>query len=117
MTWIMTKYLITAGLVVLISEIAKRSDKIGALIAALPFVTILTLFWLYFENQPSEKIATHAYYTFWYVIPTLPMFLIFPWLIEKLGFWGAIGSSLFLMILCFAVFSYLVRTIGIDLLN
>ena len=55
MTWIMTKYLITAGLVVLISEIAKRSDKIGALIAALPFVTILTLFWLYFKKQGPKN--------------------------------------------------------------
>ncbi len=57
MTWIATKYLITAGLVVLISEVAKRSDKLGALIAALPLVTVLTLLWLYFEKQPTEKIA------------------------------------------------------------
>lgn len=63
MAWIVTKYLITAGLVVLISEVAKRSDKLGALIAALPLVTVLTLFWLYFENQSPEKIANHAYYT------------------------------------------------------
>ncbi len=117
MTWIITKYFITAGLVVLISEVAKRSDKIGASIAALPLVTVLTLFWLYFENQPSEKIANHAYYTFWYVIPTLPMFLVFPWLLEKFGFWGAVGTSLILTILCFALLSYLVRAIGIDLLN
>jgi dipeptide/tripeptide permease len=54
MAWIVTKCLITAGLVVLISEIAKRSDKLGALIAALPLVTVLTLFWLYFENQPAS---------------------------------------------------------------
>jgi len=47
MTWIVTKYFITAGLVVLISEVAKRSDKLGALIAALPLVTVLTLLWLY----------------------------------------------------------------------
>ena len=106
MAWIITKYLITAGLVVLISEVAKRSDKIGALIAALPLVTVLTLFWLYFENQSSEKIANHAYYTFWYVIPTLPMFLAFPWLLAKFGFWGAMGLSVLLTIICFGLFAY-----------
>ncbi len=117
MAWIITKYFITAGLVVLISEVAKRSDKIGALIAALPLVTVLTLFWLYFENQPSEKIANHAYYTFWYVIPTLPMFFAFPWLLARFGFWGAMGASILLTVLCFVLFAYSVRSLNIDLLG
>ena len=115
MAWIITKYLITAGLVVLISEVAKRSDKLGALIAALPLVTVLTLFWLYFEKQPAENIANHAHYTFWYVIPTLPMFLVFPWLLSKVGFWGAMGLSVFLTFVCFVGFAYFVRLIGVDL--
>ena len=82
MNWIIFKYLLTAGMIVLISEIAKRSDRLGGLIAALPLVTVLTLSWLYIENQSNEKIANHAYYTFWYVLPTLPMFLIFPYLLK-----------------------------------
>jgi uncharacterized membrane protein (GlpM family) len=77
MAWIITKYLLTAGMVVFISEAAKRSDRLGGFIAALPLMTLLTLVWLYIENQPEEKIANHAYYTFWYVIPTLPMFYCF----------------------------------------
>ena len=64
MPWIVFKYVITAGLVVLISEAAKRSDKLGGLIAALPLVTVLTLIWLFMENQSTEKIANHAWYTF-----------------------------------------------------
>ncbi len=87
MTWIISKYLITAAMVVLISEVAKRNDKLGGLIAALPLVTVLTLVWLYVENQPTEKIANHAWYTFWYVLPTLPMFLLFPFLLPRIGLW------------------------------
>ena len=117
MAWIITKYLVTAGLVVLISELAKRSDKIGALVAALPLVTVLTLFWLYFENQSSEKIANHAYYTFWYVIPTLPMFLAFPWLLAKFGFWIAMGISVLSTVVCFLIFAYGVKAIGVDLIG
>lgn len=64
MPWIILKYAITAGMIVLISEVAKRSDKLGGLISALPLVTILTLIWLYSENQSTDKIANHAWYTF-----------------------------------------------------
>lgn len=101
MNFIIIKYLITSFLVVFISEIAKRSDKIGGLIASLPIVTILTMIWLYVENQPTEKIANHAYYTFWYVIPTLPMFLIFPWLISKFSFVVSLGFSILITVICF----------------
>ena len=76
MIWLFTKYLLTAGIVVLVSEIAKRSDKLGGLIAALPLITLLALVWLHVENQSQEKIANHARYTFWYVLPSLPMFLL-----------------------------------------
>ncbi|HET8806748.1 MAG TPA: DUF3147 family protein [Methylophaga sp.] len=116
MAWLLSKYLITAGLVVLISEIAKRSDKLGALIAALPLVTILTLMWLYFENQPAEKIANHAWYTFWYVLPTLPMFLLFPWLMHRYGFWAAMGVSVPVTVIAFALLAVVVKRFGILLI-
>jgi uncharacterized membrane protein (GlpM family) len=116
MVWILTKYLITAGLVVLISEVAKRSDRLGGLIAALPLVSLLTLFWMFFENQDQEKIANHAYFTFWYVMPTLPMFFIFPWFLNKLGFWGAMGASVLLTVICFALLTLLLNKFGINLL-
>ena len=85
MVWIITKYLLTAGIVILVSELAKRSDKLGGLVAALPLVTVLTLVWLYLENQSMEKISNHAWYTFWYVLPTLPMFIAFPLLLPPMS--------------------------------
>lgn len=116
MAWIITKYFITAGVVVLISELAKRSDKLGGLIAALPLITILTLIWLHIENQTEAKVANHAWYTFWYVIPTLPMFLIFPLLLPRIGFWPTLLASAAITILCFALFAFILRRFGIDLL-
>lgn len=116
MSWIITKYLMTAGVVVLVSEMAKRSDKLGGLIAALPLVTVLALIWLYVEGQSTEKIANHAWYTFWYVIPTLPMFLLFPWLLPRLGFWPTLASCVIITICAFAAFAFLVRRFGIELL-
>lgn len=116
MAWIITKYLLTAGMVVFISEVAKRSDRLGGFIAALPLMTLLTLVWLYVENQPEEKIANHAYYTFWYVIPTLPMFLLFPLLLPKLGFWLTMGACEVATIICFGLFALMMKGFGINLL-
>lgn len=115
MIWIITKYLLTAAVVVSVSELAKRSDRLGGLLAALPLVTILTLIWLYLENQSEQKIANHARYTFWYVVPTLPMFLAFPWLLPRLGFWLTLLASAIISIVSFALFALIVRCFGIEL--
>lgn len=116
MQYLIMKYLITAGLVVVVSEFAKRSDKLGGLIAALPLVTVLTMIWLYVEQQPTSKIANHAYYTFWYVLPTLPMFLLFPYLLPRLGFVFSLLASMALTIVVFFLFALLVKQFGIELL-
>jgi uncharacterized membrane protein (GlpM family) len=116
MTWIITKYFLTAAVVVLVSELAKRSDKLGGLVAALPLVTVLTLVWLYIEKQPPEKIANHARYTFWYVVPTLPMFLVFPALLPRLGFWLTLLAGVIVTVVCFGLFALALRRFGIELL-
>lgn len=116
MAWIISKYLITAALVVAISEIAKRSDRLGAVLAALPLVTFLALIWLHVENQPAEKIANHAWYTFWYVLPTLPMFLLFPWLLARIGFWPTLAACAAVSVACFALLYKLAAPFGIELL-
>ena len=116
MAWLITKYLITAAVVVLVSEAAKRSDRLGGLLGALPMVTILALIWLYVEHQSQQKIANHAWYTFWYVVPTLPMFLIFPALLPRLGFWFTLVACAAITVACFALFALAVRRFGIELL-
>ncbi len=116
MFWILTKYFLTAGIVVLVSELAKRSDKLGGFVAALPLVTILALIWLYVENQSQEKIANHAWYTFWYVVPTLPMFLIFPSLLPRIGFWPTLLVCLVITVVCFGLLAITVRRFGIELI-
>jgi len=116
MKWLITKYLITAAVVVLVSQAAKRSDRFGGFIAALPMITLLTLVWLHIENQPEARLANHAWYTFWYVVPTLPMFLVFPWLLPRLGFWWTLGSCALITMACFGAFALLVKRFGITLL-
>jgi len=116
MGWLLTKYLVTAAIVIAVSELAKRSDRLGGFVAALPLVTFLALIWLYVDKQPQAKIASHAWYTFWYVLPTLPMFLAFPVLLPRLGFWLTILASVGITVVCFGLFALLVRQFGVQLL-
>lgn len=115
MAWLITKYAITAALVVLISEVAKRSDRLGGLLAALPLITVLTLIWLHVEQQPPARIASHAWYTFWYVLPTLPMFLLFPSLLPRLGFWLTLLACALVTLLLFILLALVLRPLGIQL--
>jgi len=114
--WLIAKYLISAAMVVLISELAKRTDKFGALLAALPLVTMLALIWLHVENQPAEKIADQAWYTFWYVIPTLPMLLVFPFMLPRLGFWLTMLAGIAMTSICLIAWAYALRRFGIELI-
>ena len=101
------KYLITAALVVLTSEIANRNEKIGALIGALPVMTIIVILWMFIDNKPDEgtaKIANYIYYTFWYVIPTLPMFLVMDKMLKQ-------GQGF-----CLSLVVYIIGTIGLFLM-
>jgi hypothetical protein len=116
MTYLISKYLITAAIVVLVSELAKISDKLGAFIAALPLITVLSLIWLFIEKQPMSKISNQSYYTFWYVIPTLPMFLLFPYLLPKLGFWVSLFTCIVFILVIFYFYTILLKQFGLNLL-
>lgn len=113
------KYLITAAVVVAVSEVARRSDRMGALIAALPMVTVLAMTWMFFEvkgAQQTEKIANHSWYTFWYVIPTLPMFLLVPWMLKKGVHYGwSLGAGCVLTAVLFIVTALVMKRFGVEL--
>ena len=116
MSWVVTKYLLTAAVVVAVSEFAKRSDRLGGFVAALPLVTVLTLIWLHVEHETEEKVSRHAWYTFWYVVPTLPMFLAFPSLLPRLGFWPTLTACVLLTVVCVGLFAIIARRFGVELL-
>jgi hypothetical protein len=117
MPLLILKYVVTAFIIVLVSEVAKRSDRAGALISSLPLVTILVMIWLHLEKQGQTKIANHAYYTFWYVLPTMPMFLLMPWMLNRgHNFWWSLAAGSLLTIACFWIAAVVLKRFGIGLL-
>ena len=86
MLYIFCKVILTAVLIVLITEFGKINDRLGGLIAAMPITTFFILFWFYFDKVPINKISNHMTYTLIYLLPTIPMFILFPILLKKFGF-------------------------------
>ncbi len=116
MLFYLFKLLLTSAMIVLISEVAKRSDKLGGMIAALPLTTLFVIFWMYFEKQSDDKIASHMALTFYFVLPTLPMFVLFPYIIKKFGFLAATGGYILVTILLIAFFNAIYNRFGFHIL-
>ncbi len=91
--WIV-KALLSGVIIAAVSEIAKRSPAFGALVASLPLVSVLAIIWLWRDTGDTARIADHAEATFWYVLPSLPMFLALPFLLRAgVGFWWALLAA------------------------
>ena len=115
MLFVFFKILITAIIIVTVTEIAKANDRIGGLVAAMPLTTFLILFWMNYENVPENKITAHVNYTLLYLIATVPMFLIFPHCLNKFGFWVTIFISIFLTLICTLVVHQISKNFDIKL--
>jgi hypothetical protein len=89
------KILVSALLIVVISEVAKRSTFFGAVLASIPVISILAFTWLYFETGNIEKISSLSLGIFWLVIPSLLLFLALPGLLRLgWGFWPSLLASI-----------------------
>ncbi len=99
MVYAAIKAVISGILVALISEVAKRNPGIGALITALPLISILALIWLWRDTGDPVRLAQYSSATFWYVLPSLPMFLLIPLLLRSgVSFWLALFAGCLLTI-------------------
>lgn len=78
----LVKVLVSALLIVLISEVSKKFPTLGGLIASLPLLSVLGMIWLYADTRDPDLLGQHALSTFWFVLPSLPMFLLLPWLLK-----------------------------------
>jgi len=102
MSYFLLKAVLSGLLIAAISEIARRSPGVAALVASLPLISILGMIWLWRDTGDSARIATHAEATFWYVLPSLPMFLLVPWLMRSgTSFWLSLGAGCAVTILLY----------------
>ncbi|MCB1473459.1 MAG: DUF3147 family protein [Rhodobiaceae bacterium] len=99
MTYLIVKAIVSGFIIAVVSEVARRSPGFGALIASLPLVSILGMMWLWHDTGDNDRLADHATATFWFVLPSLPMFLLVPALLRGgMNFWVALGIGCVLTI-------------------
>jgi len=111
------KLAVTAVVILLVTKIQVVSDRLSALLIALPITSLIAMVWMYGEKQGAERIANHAEGTFWFVLPTLPMFLILPWMLRHgWGFWPALGANCLVTLGCFWLTVAVLRQFGTDLM-
>jgi hypothetical protein len=110
------KVLLTAVLVVAISEVAKRSTVLGGIIASLPLTSLLAFIWLYGETGDTAKIASLSTSVFWYVLPSLVLFLALPMLLARgFGFWPSLAIASALTFAAYLVMTALLARFGVTL--
>ena len=116
------KLIISAGLIYLVNEIVVTRSKplLGSMIASLPLVSIITFFWIWsgLKEKPEEQVemlASHSAGVFWFVLPSLPMFLIFPALLKKgMTFWPAILICCLITMLLYLGMTLILKRFGME---
>lgn len=116
MFYAVIKALLSGVIVLIVSEVAKRYPGWGGLIASLPLVSLLGIIWLWRDTSDTVRVAAHAEATFWFVLRSLPMFLVFPALLRaNVTFWPALGLSCALTMALYALTIWLLPRFGVTL--
>ena len=117
------KLLVSAVMIYTVNEIVITRSRpfVGSLIASLPLVSLITFVWIWYGMQENpaariEKLAAHSTGVFWFVLPSLPMFLIFPWLVRKgIAFWPTLFICCLITMVFYAGMAMLLKRFGIEL--
>ena len=108
------KVAVTAILVVVISEVSKRSSVAGALLASIPVLSVLAMFWLYQDTRDTVAVAGLARGIFWLVLPSLALFVILPLLLGRgYGFYGSMAVAIGATIGCYFAMIAVLRSVGL----
>jgi hypothetical protein len=116
MLYLAIKAAISGLIIAIVSEVARRSPGWGALIVSLPLVSILGMIWLWRDTHDPVRMAAHAQATFWFVLPTLPMFLLIPALLRQgFSFWLALATGCAVTILLYFATTFIGARFGLRL--
>jgi hypothetical protein len=114
--WFIVKAALSGLIVAAVSTVAKRYPGFGALIASLPLVSVLGMIWLWHDKPDAGNMAAHAQATFWFVLPSLPMFLLIPAMLRSgWSFWAALLAGCALTIVLYLAMTWLGPRFGLRL--
>jgi len=112
--YLVVKFLVSAAIVVAISEVGRFSPRLGGLIASLPIVSILGMLWLYADTHDAQAVAVLSREIFWLVLPSLVLFLSLPALLARgFGFPAALSAAILIMLAAYGTALLLLTHFGI----
>lgn len=88
------KVLLSAILIVAITEIAKKSTLMGGILASIPLVSVLAFIWIYVETKNIEIISSLSISVFWLVVPSLILFISLPIFLKYINFYLSLLCSI-----------------------
>lgn len=110
------KLIISSGIIIIVSELAKKSTFIGGLIASIPLISVLAMTWLYIETKDIENVSALSKSIMWMVVPSLALFISLPVLLRSgFNFYLSLGISIIITFLCYGVVIYTLGKFGIEL--
>lgn len=116
MTYLIVKAALSGIIIAIVSEVARRSPGFGALIASLPLVSVMGMMWLWHDTKDQMRLADHAEATVWFVLPSLPMFLLIPYLLRGgVNFWIALALGCALTVVLYLIMTWIAPRFGINL--
>ena len=116
MTFYLAKIAITTLLIVIVSELAKRSSLAGAIVASIPLVSVLGMFWLYLETKDTTRVSTLAVNVFWLILPSLVLFVTLPLLIKHgFSFYVSISIAIAATVVSYLLMVTILHYFGIRL--
>ncbi len=116
MLYLVIKAALSGILIAVISEVAKRYPGLGGLIASLPLVSVLGMIWLWRDKPDIPNMTVHVEATFWFVLPSLPMFLLIPAMLRNgFGFWVSLVAGCLLTIGLYVLMVWAGPRIGLRL--
>ena len=116
MGYLLIKAALSGIIIAIVSEVARRAPGLGALIASLPLISVLGMIWLWRDTEDTARMADHAFATFWFVLPSLPMFLLIPVLLNRgMAFWPSLAIGCALTVVLYLVMVWTLARFGIQL--
>lgn len=116
MLYLVVKAALSGVIVAVVSEVSRRFPGVGGLIASLPLVSVLGMIWLWRDTADTTRLAAHSTATFWFVLPSLPMFLVLSDLLRRgVAFWPSLFAACSLTIALYALMVWLAPKVGLSL--
>src|SRR4249919_1167828 len=116
MLYFVVKAALSGLIVAAVSEIARRSPGWGGLLASLPLTSLLAMVWLWRDSHDGERVAELAGSAFWFILPSLPLFLVLPWLLRSgVPFWVSMATVIIGTLALYAAWFWVAPRMGIKL--